>query len=473
MTLTSTMFYLIFVIAVVLGLMLLIAWFSPRSPGFRRVTGGIYLLLTLGLVVYPLFTTVWFLTTDAGLRGARSSTFAFSLHRSLSAKLPDYIDRRIESKIATTLNRSQITATESPVYGAFFYLQATERLQQQWLRDPSLCKQAPAVTGVRAINASLRLMLDPSHAHWVRDYWGDDYLTEPNCFYRMLLIGCLTSHHNLTGETAHLPLLRTVVADLVSDLDSSPVGLIDDYPGQCFPCDVACCIAMIERAARALGEDRSEWARQAFLRLMLLYPDGLPPYTADAATGAALSPSRGCTNGFFFTYSPFLAPELSRQWYQPFVREFWQENALAAGWREFSNEGNAPAFGFDPDSGPVLAGFGTAATGLGLGCTRAHGDHRRAGMLGAEMIAAAVPLPGDTLLVPRLVSDLDHAPYFAEISILHQLSLLPAEPVTAAPARVPLPPCAWYILGIEATVLALMLFICQRLLRHPRPVRHA
>jgi disulfide bond formation protein DsbB len=76
-------------------------------------------------------------------------------------------------------------------------------------------------------------------------------------------------------------------------------------------------------------------------------------------------------------------------------------------------------------------------------------------------------------LVPRLVSDLEHAPYFAEISILHQLSLLPAEPVTSTAARVPLPPCAWYILGIEATVLALMLFICNRLLRHPHPARQA
>jgi hypothetical protein len=31
------------------------------------------------------------------------------------------------------------------------------------------------------------------------------------------------------------------------------------------------------------------------------------------------------------------------------------------------------------------------------------------------------------------------------------------------------PTIAWYILGIEATVLALMLFICNRLLRHPTP----
>ena len=127
---------------------------------------------------------------------------------SLSEKLPDYIDERIGSGVAKTLTISQITATESPVYGAFFYLQATGRLQEQWLRDPRLAKQAPAVTGARAIDASIRIMLDPNHAHWVRSYWGENYLSEPNCFYRMLLIGCITSHYRLTHNPEHLPLLQ-------------------------------------------------------------------------------------------------------------------------------------------------------------------------------------------------------------------------------------------------------------------------
>lgn len=448
----------------VIGLMLPIAWFSPRSHGFRKTTGILYLVLTLGLVAYPFFTTVYHLWSDHGLRRAEPSKFAFALHRSLSTKLPEYIDRRIESKVASTLKRFQITATESPLYGAFFYLQATERLQEQWLRDPSLAGEAPGVSGADAIDASLRIMLDPDHAHWVREYWGEDYMTQPNCFYRMLLIGCITSHHNLTKETRHLPLLKTTVDDLVNDIDSSPTGLIDDYPDQCFPCDVVCCIAMIEHASRALGEDRGEWAKQAMARIVSHFPDGLPPYMADPATGVSRGPSRGCTNGFFFTYSPELSPDESPGWYQNYAAQFWQENSLAAGWREFSNKSDYPSESFDPDSGPVLGGFGTGATGLGLGCARVHGDDRRAGILGAEMIAAGVPLPGGTLFLPRLVSDHQHAPYFAEISILHQLSILPGKPHAGKAALAPIPPCTWYILAIEATVLTLLLLICRRLL---------
>lgn len=173
----------VLIAAVLLVLMLVIALFSPRSPGFRRLTGGLYLIVALALVAYPLSVTVYHLASDDGLRGAVPSKFAFSLHRSLSKRLPGYIDARIASKVASTLNVSQITATESPVYGAFFYLQATERLQEQWMADPSLARDAPAETGAAAVEASLRIMLDEDHAHWMRKYWGDDVLTTPNCFY--------------------------------------------------------------------------------------------------------------------------------------------------------------------------------------------------------------------------------------------------------------------------------------------------
>jgi hypothetical protein len=85
------------------------------------------------------------------------------------------------------------------------------------------------------------------------------------------------------------------------------------------------------------------------------------------------------------------------------------------------------------------------------------------------MIAAVIPLPGGTLLLPRLVLDLRHAPYFGEISILHQLSLVPNSLGRRTAALAPVPPCAWYILFIEATVLTVLLLICIRLLRPYKP----
>jgi len=166
-------------------------------------------------------------------------------------------------------------------------------------------------------------------------------MKQPQCFYRVLLIGCLSSHHALTGSDEHLPLLKSVTNALAADIDASPVGLLDDYPGQCFPCDVAGAIAMIENAAPAFGEVRHAWARQAFARMMESFPDGLPSYMAVAATGKSQGPSRGCTNGFFFTYSVQLAPDRSAQWYRKYTENFWQENSFLAGWREFSKNREA------------------------------------------------------------------------------------------------------------------------------------
>jgi hypothetical protein len=454
-------------IGVVLSMMLVVARFSPRSRRLRKVTGLIYLALTICFVLYPLLVTCFYLFTDDGLRSASPSRFAYSLHRSLSRKIPEYVEKRIESRVASTLSISQITATESPVYGAFFYLQATVKLQQQWEKDPSLASVAPKISGREAIDSSLRLMLDADHAHWIKTYWGDDYMQDPNCFYRALMIGSITAHHLLTGDRQHLPLLQNIVDDLADDISQSPHGYVDDYPSQCFPCDVACGIAMIDQAGKVLQQDRSEWAKVAYARMAENDIGDLPPYMADQKTGIPQGPTRGCTNGFFFSYLPKLSPDTAEASYQHLVDEFWQEKYGACGWREFSRKGSMPSSYFDPDSGPVIGGFGTGATGLGIGYTRIFGDHHRAGALGAEMLASAVPLPSGILLLPRLVSDHQHAPYFAELVILHQLSMLPENPATD-PQRAAIPPVVWGILLIEVIVLVLLSRICWFLLRGNR-----
>lgn len=434
----------------------------------RRSIGILLCLLTLGFITTPLVTTCYYLLRDPGLRSAAPSRLAMQLHRSLSKALPDYIDTRITSGKATTLGPAQITATEWPVYGAFFYLLATENLQLSWKNGHYSGQPEPAVVGRQAIDASLRIMLDEGHAHWVKDYWGEDYLNEPNCFYRMLMIGSLSSHHNLTGDPEHLPLLRQITNDLAADLDRSPAGLIDDYPEQCFPADVAVAITMIRHADSALGTDRKAWAKQALSRLLQNFGGELPPYTAIDHTGQALSPTRGCTNGFFFSFAKGIDPDLVDPLYSDYRSSFWQEGALCRGWREFPREVQIPkedSFYMDPDSGPVITGFGTSATGLGLGGARRHGDQDRAGQLGAELIASALPFPTGHLLIPSLVGDREHAPHFPEIVLLHQLSISNKAP--ASPASIP--PIVWLILLIELIISALFLHFSWSLIRTRKP----
>jgi hypothetical protein len=99
-----------------------------RMKWIRRTIGLAMIIVALCLVGYPLFDSGYFLAFDRGLRSAEPSTFAFSLHRSISQRIPGYVDERIGSGVAKSLSGSQVTATESPVYGAFFYLLATANL---------------------------------------------------------------------------------------------------------------------------------------------------------------------------------------------------------------------------------------------------------------------------------------------------------------------------------------------------------
>ena len=278
-----------------------------------------------------------------------------------------------------------------------------------------------------------------------------------------------TSIEKLENDLAELG----QVEDLAADIDRSPVGLVDDYPEQCFPADVGVAIAMIRHADSALGTDRSAWARRAMRRMLANFGGELPPYMADDDSGRATAPSRGCTNGFFFSLVRECDPAGIDGLYRKYVDAFWQLGGGCAGWREFpADPAVAPEaeWHLDPDSGPVIAGFGTSATGLGLGAARRHGDSERAGMLGAELIATALPLPSGRLLVPSLVADFEHAPLFPEIVMLHQLSI--ADPGAPA-ARGPVPPVVWVVLGSELLVGLLSLRVALRLLRGRRRTRDA
>ncbi|MDH3772151.1 MAG: hypothetical protein OET79_14355, partial [Nitrospirota bacterium] len=168
------------------------------------VTRTIRYLLALSLgafalwfCVYPLVTGLYYILFDAGLKGDGPSRYAIRLHRTVAARYEDYARDRIASGKATTLGVDQVAETEWPVFGSMFFLNATEALQDEWLRDRSRFPGEPAAYARAAIDGARDILLDPGHATWVRSYWGDDYLDDENCFYRFLLISGLSSHYRL------------------------------------------------------------------------------------------------------------------------------------------------------------------------------------------------------------------------------------------------------------------------------------
>ena len=390
---------------------------------------------------------------DPNIRSPGIPQSAWRLHRTLTPKLERWATQRLESSRATKLSTSDISGTEWPLFGSVFYLWATESLQDSWETNHQSVALAPKEFAHEAIVAATRLVIDPQQASWVKAHWGTNYLKTENVFYRMLVISALTSHARLTGDRQYLPMLKDQVESLSAELDASPHGVLDDYPGECYPGDVLTAIAMIRRADRMLGTDHSRFVQRARRGFQdkCLDPRGLVPYSANANTGEPFGPSRGCGNSYVSLFSPEIWPDQAQQWYTLYTRFFWQETWTAAGFREFPKDLPGYDWYMDVDAGPVLKGYGFAACAFGVGAARVNGHFEQAFPLTTEMHAASCPLPNGTLLIPRLLSNAADAPYLGEAAILFLLSRLPATGVFVQTGGA-IPPFTYIVLILQAAM---------------------
>ena len=402
------------------------------------------IILSLYLFVAPILLLAQDLSEPA-LSSGEVPRFAFRWHRALSTDLEDWARQRVASGKAATLSVQDISGTEWPVFSSVFYLWATEALQEAWEKDPTLSAGMPKEYARGAIEAAAALVGDPKHAAWVQNYWGDDYLTRENLFYRMLLISGLTSYQKLSGNDRYRQLLSEQVDSLATELDASPYGLLDDYPGQCYPIDILPAIAAIRRADAVLGTDHAAFvarALRAFEDTRLDPSTGLPAYIADSKTGLGSGPARGVGIAYMLIWTPELWPETSRQWYGAYQEHFWQQNRAIAGVREFSQNASLPFAEWslsDVDAGPVVAGYGTAASAFGIGAARANGHLDQAYALSAEALMVSWPLPDGTLFMPRMLSNRSDAPYVGETILLFDLTRRPVvENIVAGQNQVPL-----------------------------------
>ena len=403
----------------------------------RRLNAGMMVAFALFFFLLPAAIVVGELS-DPNFRTAGIPKSAWRLHRALSSRYEQWARKRLDSNRAAKLSTEDIAGTEWPLFGSVFYLWSTESLQQAWEKDPSLSAVAPQVYARGAIEAATELVADPTQASWVKVHWGTNYLHTQNVFYRMLVISALTSHARLTGSKEHLALLRDQADSMAAELDASPHGLLDDYPGQCYPGDVLTTIAMIRRADRVLGTDHSAFAQRAIrgFQNKAADPRGLVPYFANARSGRPEDGTRGCDNSYVSLFAPEIWPDQARKWYGLYAKYFWQERGTCAGFREFPNDEKGNNWYFDVDSGPVWGGFGCSACAFGVGAARANGHFEHAWPLTAEMLVTSWPLPTGTQWLPRFLSDAADAPYLGESGILFNLTRLPGEgvPITTGGA---------------------------------------
>jgi hypothetical protein len=394
------------------------------------------LLRLVSLVALALATVYVFLLpgatlvrdlADPAMSGPGIPHRAVALHRDLTPRFEDWADARVASGRAAEAPLHDVATTEWPMFTAVFYLMATDAILEAG--DEGTLRWRSAVDAARD------LLLDPSHHTWVRTHWGEGYLHRENLFFRSLLIAGLTSHARLTGDPRSLAPLRDQVDTLARDLDASELGLLEDYPGECYPIDVVAAIGLIRRADAVLGTDHAAFAARAVRGFVGDRGDplGLVPFRVELPSGAQLQPARGIGMSWVLSFSPDLWPEQSKTWYETYEAHFWQDRGWAAGFREYERA-TEPEWTFEIDAGPVVDGFGTAASAFGIAAARRHGRFDHAYALSTELVASAWPLPDGTLSLPRAFSHAGDAPHLGEAAILYFLTVQPAPgfPVIAA-----------------------------------------
>ncbi len=432
-----------------------------KSPDtlMRRMNAVMLIGAALWFFLIPGALLTWDLTDPALRQPTGIPRAAWRVHKHLTPRYETWARERIASGKAISVNLYDVAATEWAMFGSVFYLAATENLQKEWVGQPGRpAHTAPAVYARGAIEAATDLVLDPAHHTWVKTHWGPNYLHRENVFFRAMLIQAMVSRENLLRDGRDLVALRDQVETLSAALDASPHGLLNDYPGECYPIDVFATVAMIRRADALLGTDHHAFAereRRAF-QGALVDAYGLPGYFASPETGRREDPSRGIGNSYVLIYCPELYPDWASIWYDSYVNGFWQKRIGAAGFREYSREVSGKDWFYDVDAGPVMAGFGPGANAYGVAAARANGRFDDAWTLSSQVLAASWPLLNGTWLGARLLSSATHAPYLGEANLLFLFTTMPAAGV---PLRTGghMPPFVYgfliFYLGMGLTIL--------------------
>lgn len=240
-------------------------------------------------------------------------------------------------------------------------------------------------------------------------HFGDGrHLGDHNLYGSHLLLLLSIEHHLLAeagadpdAHTEHDAIAARVARALRAASLSHPSAHARSYPGSPrWPADQSVTLAALDRYDREHGTDLSAEPTRRWLRWMAAHQtDGLPHSETGTLRYATIP--RGCALSFLSLYVGRFAPEEGARIY---ARYRAAHGIDWLGWRGFREWPIGVDGGSDVDAGPVIFGWGTAATGIGLGAARLMGDRERTAGIEriADTVGGSVPRSGRYLLAPTL-----------------------------------------------------------------------
>lgn len=246
-------------------------------------------------------------------------------------------------------------------------------------------------------------LLTPTARAFTAAEWGSDPIdalddpTQHHAAYLGYFSVLLGLERCLDPDGPHAALHDRLIAAMVTRLNASPNGVLQTYPGEAYPVDVSTVVAGIALHQRATGTDHratlERWVAQYRSRMI----DETSGLLIQALNPTDASPSdlpRGSGTLFGAYFLSFVDAELgttlSADLWAAAKAELLREEVGRMGMREYRSGVNGP---MDIDSGEIISGLGTSATGFAIGLARIHGDHetqrgllRLAYLLGGPLI---------------------------------------------------------------------------------------
>ena len=250
-----------------------------------------------------------------------------------------------------------------------------------------------------SLRASVDHLLRPETFAFGASAWGEPALDSLDqdrghayLGYVALAIGAL---REVDPTTPHADLHDRLVAALVRRLERSPAGVIETYPGEAYPCDLAAVVGAIGQHARITGADHRALLSRMAAVYRTRWTDPASGYLVQSvvpATGAWASPPRGSGTALSAYFLSFADPSLSRELGAAVARSGTLTLAGFGAVREYPP--GAVGQG-DIDSGPVVLGVSVSATGFALGPARQMRDRERFHALYRTASLFGVPVARD------------------------------------------------------------------------------
>jgi hypothetical protein len=151
----------------------------------------------------------------------------------------------------------------------------------------------------------------------------------------------------------------------------SPTGNLESYPGSIWPVDNLMALDSLRIHDSLYGTEYSDACAQwaSWMKEHVDATTGMMP-SQISLKGQIIDGPRGCALSWSLAVLPSVDPDMARQQYDRY-REWIVAGAGLAGYRERPVGDTVRA---DADSGPVIAGVGMGASGLGVAAAKANND---------------------------------------------------------------------------------------------------